>query len=297
MSDQSQVFLTIQGLPEDEKNLRSLLTDELGRFNPYKIYAIEKVYKRSGSYIVPKQGESDYEYKKRLEIAYSECSAEATDETSFKTTIGSPINPFEYPGHKTVVKSTCVFFHSWWPPIQEFITISAVFTNVQFLLSFDSKWDSFFGTVYISKGIPFYAKRDYDIIDNSHKKIYLNHKGVWKYATACTQAEIEVPSYLLNPINNIFFQATPAEMSPFNSSCFPPLIQSIDEYDEEELAYQKEIFAADTYTPTVYEITEMLERQAKEPEVTEQVEHSLSEEEIIELIESQINNPVRYFSK
>lgn len=245
MPDQSEIRLCIMGKPNDVKEVRKILSDAKGTFNPYRMYALDKVCGQVPSSIRPKKGETESDYKIRMQKEFDELEKRNYYRDAFRFHYGPVMNPADFPGTKFIDKEICFFERTDSPPIEEFVTISAAFKNVAFAMQFDSSWLTHQGDVYISRGTLWYSNYRFKHKDINGFDIELDENFDFRYLTKYKTLGMIVPPLKLQGIERNFKPLDPDHARyTFTYFPYPPLLDDHDPADE---------YLEDDYIPEIYE--------------------------------------------
>lgn len=248
MPDKSEVNFCIMGAPEDVREVKASLSDEHGQFNPFRAYAMDEVIKQIPTYLSPGKGESNLDYKERMEKKYNELQKIVHAEGNFRFHYGPPMNPADFPEMEYIDKEICFFTCTSHPPIQEFITISTVFKKVAFAMKFDSSWLTHAGSVYISRGAVWYANHRMHFKDRDDFDICMDKNFEFRYLTKFREKGMIVPPKRLQGIDRTFVRADPDDMK-YQLPFFPHWDFDNDHDTEDE-------YIPDDYIPVLYQPTE-----------------------------------------
>jgi hypothetical protein len=273
MSDQSQVSLCIMGRPDDVHEVKALLSDDSGGFNPFNAFAMDEVIDQIPSWISPKKGENRAEYKKRMLNEYHALQSRQSGESRFRFHHGPVLNQEDFPGISMVDKEICSFNRTWFPPIREIATISLRYSNVAFAMDFDSSMLSHAGAVYTSRGDVWHSNYKMHNKDFYGFDIMLDLNFDFRYKTKFGVPGMIVPHYRLKGIGRNFVKINSDDMEHLQDFFPHPCNEDLGICDLEYLH--------DNYVPVIYEpspdeirqywdekLAEVIDRQTQAKQIT-----------------------------
>ena len=264
MPDRSEVNFCIMGAQEDVQSVKSALSDDFGRFNPYRVYAMEEVISQIPSFIYPEKGEVREAYRLRMQQKYQDLQSNSTSEGLYRFHYGPAMNPGDFPGMRMLDKEICYFTRTGSPPIQEFITISNFFTRVSFAMNFDSSWLTHAGTVYISRGAVWHSNYRIHHKDFHGYDIWLDENFDFRYITPYRKLGMLVPPSKLQSIDRTFIRVDPEDMK-YLLPYFPNPDYENDRDPDDE-------FIPDDYIPKIYQPSEEEIRKYWDPKLADIIE-------------------------